>query len=107
MVQWVVMQAERERRGIMAHARFSGEEIARRGKELYEQRLRPLIETEENIGKIVSIDIETGDYHIDRDLLLSAGYLHEKHPGAAVWSERIGYDAVYALGGGSISRLAK
>ena len=81
----------------MSHPRFSNEEIARRGKELYEGRLRSLIETEEDIGKIVSIDIETGDYHIDRDLLRSTDRLHAQHPGAAVWSERIGYDAVYVM----------
>ena len=39
----------------MPHSRFSGEEIAQRGEELYEQRFRILVETEENIGKIISI----------------------------------------------------
>lgn len=53
----------------MPHSRFSSEEIARRGRELYEHTLRDLVETEENIGKIISIDIETGDYEIDADPL--------------------------------------
>ncbi len=42
----------------------NGEEIGRRGQEIYESRLRALLETEENIGKIVSIDIDSGDYEI-------------------------------------------
>src|SRR5579862_3152249 len=55
----------------MPHPRFQSEEIARRGEGLYEQRLRALVETEENLGKIISIDIETGDYEIDEDPLIT------------------------------------
>ncbi len=40
----------------MPHARYSGEEIVRRGEELYEQSVCQLVETNENIGKIVSPD---------------------------------------------------
>ena len=43
----------------MPHPRFSSEEIARRGEGLYEQRLRQRVESEENVGKMLSIDIET------------------------------------------------
>ncbi len=82
----------------MFHPRFANEEIARRGKELYEQRLRPQVETDENIGKIISIDIESGDYAIDDDLLKAAHRVLDRHPDAALWMQRIGYDAVYAFG---------
>jgi hypothetical protein len=91
----------------MGHPRFSRTEIARRGKKLYQQNLRAKVETEENIGKIISIDIETGDYEIDADLLEAANRLRARHPGAALWGERIGYDAVYALGAGELTRIAK
>src|SRR5262249_46430154 len=90
----------------MGHPRFSREKIARRGKKLYQQTLRAKVETEENIGKIISIDIEPGDYEIDADLLQSVNRLRARHPGAALWGERIGYDAVYALGGGELTRIA-
>ena len=33
-------------------AKVDGEEIGRRGQEIYESRLRTLLETEENIGRI-------------------------------------------------------
>jgi len=33
----------------MRHSRFSGEEIAKRGKEIYERDLRAKVETETNI----------------------------------------------------------
>jgi hypothetical protein len=91
----------------MSRSQCGDEEIRRRGKELYEQKIRPKVETEENIGKIVSIDVETGDYEIDKDVLQSARRLLKRRPNGVLWSERIGYDAVYALGGGSITRITQ
>jgi hypothetical protein len=82
----------------MPHPKCSDEEIERRGKEWYEQYIRPQVETDENIGKIIAIDVETGDYEIDTDLIKAGERLLAKHPGAALWGERVGYDAVYALG---------
>jgi hypothetical protein len=90
----------------MEHPRYSGEEIGQRGQEIYEQKLRPLVETEENIGKIISIDIETGDYEIDDDLVKAGLRLQSRHPNAAMYGKRIGYNAVYALGG-SLHRTTK
>lgn len=84
----------------MPHPRFASAEVVQRGRELYERQIRPAVEKEENIGKLVSIDIETGDYEIGDDSDLDAPRrLHAKHPGAALYTTRIGYDAAYALGG--------
>lgn len=83
----------------MPHPRFSGEEIARRGEEIYEQSVRLQVETEANIGKVISIDIETGDFEIGDDPLMTAKRLLAKHPEAAIYGKRIGYNAVYAVGG--------
>ena len=83
----------------MPHPRFSSVEITRRGNDLYEQRIRNLVETQENLGKIVSIDIETGDYEIGDDLISTGDRLFARHPGAALYGARIGYNAVYAVGG--------
>lgn len=54
--------------------RYSKEEFARMGDEIYENKVRPLVE-EENKGKIVAIDIETGDYRVEKDGLKAAHYL--------------------------------
>ena len=86
--------------------KYSGEEIGQRGQEIYESRLRTLLETEENIGKIVSIDIESGDYEIADDLLLAGRRLQQRHPEALMYGKRIGYNAVYAVGG-SLVRTAQ
>jgi hypothetical protein len=84
----------------MPHPRFSNEEIARRGEELYAQRLRQSVETDDNIGKIIVIDVETGDYEIDTDSLAANRRALAKHPGAALYGLRIGYDAVESFGEG-------
>jgi hypothetical protein len=83
----------------MEHSRLDGDEIERRGTELYQRQIRAQVETEENIGKICAIDVETGEYHIAEDVLEAARPLQEKHPEAALWGERIGYNAMYALSG--------
>ncbi|HZP83590.1 MAG TPA: hypothetical protein VFB21_18240 [Chthonomonadaceae bacterium] len=82
----------------MPHARFSSEEIERRGEEIYERDIRDKVEDEFD-GKVIVIDIETGDYAIDESALPAADRLLAKHPDAALYSMRIGYDAVYSFGG--------
>jgi len=84
----------------MPHTRLSSEEIARRGEEIYERNLRAAIETSANIGKLLSIDVETGDFEIGEDTNIEAPLrLHARHPGAAVYTLRVGYNAAMALGG--------
>ncbi|MCX6368065.1 MAG: hypothetical protein NTX57_15380 [Armatimonadetes bacterium] len=83
----------------MPHPRFSGDEIVRLGEELYEATVRALVETDENIGKIVSIDVETGDFAVDADPVRAGLQVQAKHPGAAIYGKRIGYNAAFALGG--------
>ena len=70
-----------------------------------EERARELetylqVETEENIGKILVLDVETGDYAIDAKGLVANRLLRERHPEArseTLYAFRIGYDAVYAI----------
>jgi len=53
----------------MPYPKLSDEEIIRRGKELYQKHIRPQVETAENIGKSISINVETSEYEIGDDLL--------------------------------------
>lgn len=70
-----------------------------RAREWYD-RLRSEIETAENIGKLVSIDVDTGNHAVEDDRSLAAPRsLREKNPQANIFTLRIGYNAVYALGG--------
>ena len=84
----------------MPHPRFGDKEIGRRGEEIYAKRLRSIVEIPDHIGKLLSIDIETGDFEIGSDEDIDAPLrLHAKHPGAAVYTLRIGYRAAVAIGG--------
>ncbi|MBG1265008.1 hypothetical protein [Nostoc sp. WHI] len=82
----------------MPHPKLNGEEITRRGKELYEKSIRLQVQTTENIGKIISINVETGEYEIGDDLIVTSRRLQAKQTDAAIWAERIGFNAVYAVG---------
>ena len=83
----------------MPHPRISNEEIDQRGQELYDNNIRKQVETPENIGKQIVIDIETGGFEIDSDGLKASRRLLTNHPGAALYGLRIGYNAVYTIGG--------
>ncbi|HZO88015.1 MAG TPA: hypothetical protein VFB38_06710 [Chthonomonadaceae bacterium] len=83
----------------MSHPRFSNEEIQKRAEELYDQNIRAKVETDENIGKILVIDIETGEYEMDADEIAASRRAMAKHPGHALYMMRIGYDAVHTFGG--------
>ncbi len=83
----------------MSHPQLSNEEIARRAEELYERDIRAKVETPDNIGKILVIDIETGEYEIDSDEIAASRRAMTKHPGDALYMMRVGYDAVHTLGG--------
>lgn len=63
----------------MSHPNFSDEQVAQCGKELYDKQIRTQVETAENIGKIISLDIESGDYDIDDDLLTTCCRLQARH----------------------------
>ena len=83
----------------MPHPRYSSTEIGQKGRLLYEQTIRAQVDTQANTGKIVSIDIETGDYEVADENLEAVERLRRRHPDAAIYGIRIGYNSVYALGG--------
>jgi hypothetical protein len=85
---------------IMPHSRFSKEEIVRRGEEIYSEQLRDMLETEENVGKVVVIDVETGEYEIDEEPMPASRRIRARRPEAPTYAIRIGYDTVWGFGGG-------
>ncbi len=78
--------------------RYSKEEFARRGDEIYERSIRPTLKAEDE-GKFVVIDIETGDYEVDADELAASDRLEARVPGAQVWLRRVGSRFVRHFGG--------
>ena len=71
--------------------------IAARGEEIYHQQLREKVESKHN-GEFLTIDIETGDYEIDADEVVSSTRLLEKHPEAVIYCLRIGFAAAHRIG---------
>ena len=74
---------------ISPQPRYSKEEFARRGDEIYEQEVLPRL-TPEDEGKFVLIDIETGDYEVHRDELAASDRLFARRPEAQIWFRQIG-----------------
>jgi hypothetical protein len=78
--------------------RYSKEEFARRGDEVYETQVRPHLKAEDE-GKFAAIDIETGIYEIDEDELAVCDKLNARRPDAQIWLVRIGSRYVHRFGG--------
>lgn len=83
----------------MTQVGMSKEDRMRRAEALYEQTIRFEVETDENIGKMVIIDIETGDYAVDELGIESARIVRGRHPDADLFGLRIGYNVAASIGG--------
>ena len=83
--------------------RYSKEEFARRGDEIYESQVRQQVE-EGNHGKIVAIDIETGAFEVADTPISATDRLYERYPDAQPWVIRIGHRAVYRFGSQSLKQ---
>ncbi len=73
---------------------YTKEEIARRGKDIYERNIQSLIEAN-NKGRIVAIDVITGEFELADSALTSASQLRARLPEAEVFVLRVGYPALH------------
>jgi hypothetical protein len=85
--------------------RYSKEEFAQRGDEIYERDVRPRIEAGDE-GKFVVIDIDTGAYELDKDELAASDRLVARNSEAQLWVMRVGsrYARRFGHHSGSIAR---
>lgn len=74
----------------MGQPRYSREEVAARGRAIYEERIRTQVEPEHN-GKFVVIDIETGEYELDADDVAAMKRAAQKHPAESLYGMRVGH----------------
>jgi hypothetical protein len=81
----------------METVRENASQIAARGREIFEHRLRGLLEPDNN-GKFIVIDVETGDYEIDEDDLIASMRAYNKRPEGVCYGMRIGYSSAGTLG---------
>ena len=80
----------------MSDAKYSPEEVAARGEEIYETEIRPEVEQKLH-GLYLVLDIESGDYETDQEDLAATKRLMAKRPDAVIYGLRIGYPAAYRL----------
>lgn len=72
--------------------------VGEKAEAMYEANLRAHVETEDNIGKLLLLDTETGRHVIGTSRIDLARQLNAQRP-EAVCTFRIGYPAVSSLGG--------
>jgi len=77
--------------------RFSEEEFAQRGDEIYDREILPKLKPED-AGKFVAIDVETADYELAADELSAADGVCARHPEAQLWLRRVGSRHLYRFG---------
>lgn len=85
--------------------RYSKEEFARRGNELYEKKIRAQVE-DGNEGKVVAIDIDSAQFEVADDALTASDRLLARCPNAQTWFVRIGHAALHRFGPRNLTELA-
>jgi hypothetical protein len=80
----------------MLKATHSSEEVARRGEAIYERDIRSKVESEHR-DEFLVIDIESGDYEIDRNALEATHRVIARHPDGERYLLRIGSLAAYQI----------
>ena len=74
-------------------------ETARRGEEIYEREIEPGL-AEDQHGRVVAIDVDSGCWAIADKVLDASADLRVRCPEATdVWFLRVGYRAVEGFGG--------
>ena len=72
------------------------EDVAAVGRSIYNEKIRHKVEPTEK-GKLVVIDVNSGDYEIDVNEAEAWLRLTQRHPEAVAWVERVGYPTPYRM----------
>ena len=74
---------------------------AERADEIFERKIRPQIDAEEDSHKYVAIDLESEDFEVDVNQSAAAHRLIERHPEAQgrIWFRRVGSRFAHHFGG--------
>ena len=78
-------------------SRYTNEELARLGDEIYERDIAPKMGPEDQ-WKVVVIEVESGDYEIDKDEVAAGERLRVRHPEALFWFRRVGSRYLHTFG---------
>ncbi|MFO0809479.1 MAG: hypothetical protein U0746_12710 [Gemmataceae bacterium] len=81
----------------MNERRYSLDESAQRGREIYERVIKPKLRAED-ADKFVAVDIETEQYEIDASDSAAGQKMLDRRPDAQVFMLRVGHPAAYRIG---------
>lgn len=73
------------------------DEVVERGKAIYEQSIRAQVEAG-NIGKLLMIDVLSGNWVLGEDRIRMARHLRQQNPEAANFALRVGYPTAEKIG---------
>lgn len=74
-------------------------ETARRGGEIYERDIKPNL-AEDQHGRCLAIDVDSGDWAIADEVLDAAADLRARRPEACdVWLMRVGHRGLFSFAG--------
>lgn len=77
---------------------YTESEIAQRAQALYDQQIRPHVEADHK-GKFVVVEVNTGDYEMDREDIVALKRAEAKHPDGRFFILRVGFRTAYHMGG--------
>jgi hypothetical protein len=75
---------------------IGAKKIADLGQQIYDERLRKKLERRYK-GKIVAIEVESGDYFVGDTIHEATEKGRQKYPDSVFYSVRVGYPAVYSF----------
>ena len=70
-----------------------------RGQQWYENGIRQQVDTEENVGKIVAIDVETGEFVLAPDHIAALAAIRGRVANPFLYFLRVGYVTPTKIGG--------
>jgi hypothetical protein len=75
-------------------SQYSPEEFSAKGTQIYREHILPKLNRDDD-GKIVAIDIETGEFELPDTTLAAAAKMFDRIPDARLWFERISAPGVH------------
>ena len=73
-------------------------EVTDLAREIYQEKIKPLVEPQEQ-GKFIVIDVVSGDYEIDEQIVDAFDRLKARRPESVAGGLRIGYRATFKMPG--------
>jgi hypothetical protein len=73
-------------------------ELAALGGDIFDRQVRPTLRPEDN-GKFVAIDIETGEYELDKNEMKAAERLRKRVADPQIWSVHVTLGRLHRFGG--------